>query len=120
MSPTDPLSGEGIIATDERFYTPEGSPTPEVTPPSPTIATSEEALSEGSTEVEEEPQVAPNTVQLPENLEPGGWVHLQCNLINHVIRRIHNNLEFFPALSLQFEGENTIFGEDRRALKDSV
>ena len=108
VSPTDPLSKEGIIATDERFYTPKGSPAPEVTPPSPTIAASEEALSEGSTEVEEDQPVAPNTIQLPKNLEVGGWVH---------IRRIHNDPEFFPALALQFEGENTIFREDRQALE---
>ena len=105
------MSEEGIIATDEQFYTPE------VTLPSPTVTASEEALSEGSTEVEEEPPVAPNTIQLPENLEVGGWVHLQRNLVNHVIRRIHDNPEFFPALALQFKGENTIFGEDRRALE---
>ena len=67
--------------------------------------------------MEEEHQVAPNTVQLPKNLEPGGWVHLQRNLVNHVIRRIHDDPEFFSALSLQFEGENTIFREDRRALE---
>ena len=102
------MSKEGIIATDERFYTPKGSPAPEVTPPSPTIAASEEALSEGSTEVEEDQPVAPNTIQLPKNLEVGGWVH---------IRRIHNDPEFFPALALQFEGENTIFREDRQALE---
>ena len=67
--------------------------------------------------MEEEPPVAQNTIQLPENLEAGGWVHLQCNLVNHVIRRIHNDPEFFPALALQFEGENTIFREDRQALE---
>ena len=121
-SPSEPLSEEGIIATDERFYTPEGSPAPsyfepEITPLSPTVAASEEALSEGSTEVEEELPAARNTVNLPENLEPGGWVHLQRNLVNHVIRRIHDDPEFFPALALQFEGKNTIFGEDRRALE---
>ena len=42
---------------------------------------------------------------------------MQQNLVNHVIRSIHDDPEFFPALSLQFEGENTIFGEDRRALE---
>ena len=88
---------------------------PEVAPPSPTVAASEEALSEGSTEVEEEP--AAQTIQLPENLKVGGWVHLQRNLVNHIIRRIHDDPEFFLALALQFEGEATIFGEDRRALK---
>ena len=121
-SPTDPLSEEGIIATDEKFYTPEGSPAPsyfepEVTLPSPTVAASEKALSEGSTEVEEEPSVARNTIQLPKNLEPGGWVHLQRNVVNHVIRRIHDDPEFLSAQALQFEGENTIFGEDRQALE---
>ena len=121
-SPSEPSSEEGIIAIDEQFYTPEGSPAlsyfePEVTPPSPTVTTSEEALSEGSTEVEEEPPLAQNTIQLPKNLEVGGLVHLQCKLVNHVIRRIHDNPEFFPALALQFEGENTIFGEDRQALE---
>jgi len=52
---------------------------------------------------------------IPEDLEVGGWVHLQHDLINHIIRRIHNNLQFFPALQLQFEGQETIFGEDIRA-----
>ena len=99
---------------------PEGSPAPsylepEVVPSSPTVAASEEALSEGSTEVEEE-QVA-QAICLPENLEIGGWVNLQRNLVNHVIRRIHDDPEFFTALSLQFEGEATIFGEDRQALE---
>ena len=42
---------------------------------------------------------------------------MQHDLVNHVIRRIHNNPEFFPALTLQFEGEATIFGEDRQALE---
>ena len=119
-SPFKPLSKEGIFATDKQFFTPEGSLAPssfepEVVPSSPTVATSEEALSEESTEVEEEPVV--QTIQLPENLEVGGWGHLQCNLVNHIIRRIHNDAEFFPALALQFEGEATIFGEDRQALE---
>ena len=119
-SPSEPSSKVGIVAVDEQFFTPEGSPAPsyfkpEVTLPSPTVAASEEALSEGSTEVEEEP--AAQTIQLPENLEVGGWVHLQRNLVNHVSRRIHDDPEFFPALALQFEGEATIFGEDRRALE---
>ena len=39
------------------------------------------------------------------------------NLVNHVIRRIHDNPEYFPQLALQFEGQDTIFGEDRRALE---
>ena len=119
-SPSEPLSKEGIVAVNEHFFTPEGSPAPSyfepgVTPPSPTVAASEEALSEGSTEVEEEPVA--QTIQLPENLEVGGWVHLQHNIVNHVIRRIHDNPEFFPALALQFKGETTIFGEDRQALE---
>ena len=119
-SPSEPSSEEGIVATSEQFLTPEGSPAPshfelEVNSPSPTIAASEEALSEGSTEVEEEP--AAQTIQLPENLEVGGWVHLQRDLVNHIIRRIHDDPEFIPALALQFEGEATIFGEDRRALE---
>ena len=119
-SPFEPSSEEGIVATDEQFFTPEGSPAPsyfepEVVLSSPTVAASEEALSEGSTEVEKEP--AAQTIQLPENIEVGGWVHLQRNLVNHEIRRIHNDQEFFPALALQFEGEATIFGEDRQALE---
>ena len=98
----------------------KGSPAPsyfepEVAPPSPTVAASEEALSEGSTEVEEEPVT--EAICLPENLEIGGWVNLQRNLVNHVIRRIHNDLQFFGALALQFEGQATIFGEDRQALE---
>ena len=87
---------------------------PEVAPPSPTVAASEEALSEGSTKVEEGPVA--EAIRLPENLEIGGWVNLQRDLVNHVIRRIHNDPQFFKALSLQFEGQDTIFGEDRRAL----
>ena len=102
---------------DEWFYTPKGSPVPsKETSSSPTVAASEEALSEGSAEVEELP-VVQNTIQLPEDLEIGGWIHLQRNLVNHVIRRIHNNPEYFPQLALQFEGQDTIFGEDRRALE---
>ena len=42
---------------------------------------------------------------------------MQRNLVNHVIRRIHDDLQFFRALALQFEGEATIFGEDRQALE---
>ena len=42
---------------------------------------------------------------------------MQRNLVNHVSRRIHDDPEFFPALALQFEGEATIFGEDRQALE---
>ena len=38
-------------------------------------------------------------------------------MVNHITRRIHNDPEFFPALALQFEGEATIFGEDRQALE---
>ena len=44
-------------------------------------------------------------------------MNLQRDLVNHVIQRIHDDPEFFPALALQFEGEATIFGEDRRALE---
>ena len=54
---------------------------------------------------------------IPEDLEIGGWVHLQSDLVNHVIRRIHDNPQFFPALALQFEGQDTVFGEDIRALE---
>ena len=120
-SPSELSPEEGIIATDEQFFMPEGSPVPsyfeaEEVPPSPTVAASEEALSEGSTEVEEGPVVQP-LIRLPKDLEVRGWVHLQHNLVNHVIRRIHDNLEYFPALALQFEGQDTIFGEDRQALK---
>ena len=42
---------------------------------------------------------------------------MQRNLVNHVIRRIHDNPECFTALSLQFEGEATIVREDRQALE---
>ena len=119
-SPSEPSSEEGTVAIDEQFFTPEGSPAPsypkpEEVPSSPTVAASEEALSEGSTEVEEEP--AMQAICLPENLEIGGWVNLQHDLVNHIIRWIHDDPEFFPALALQFEGEATIFGEDRRALE---
>ena len=107
VSPSEPSSEEGIVAIDEQFFTPEGSPAPfyfepEVAPPSPTVAASEEALSEGSTEVEEEPVA--EAIRLPENLEIGGWVNLQRDLVNHVIRRIHDDPQFFGALALQFEG----------------
>ena len=116
VSPSEPSSEEGTVAIDEQFFTPEGSPAPsyfepEVAPPSPTVAASEEALSEGSTEVEEEPVT--EAICLPENLEIGGWVNLQRNLVNHVIQRIHDDPQFFGALALQFEGEATIFREDR-------
>ena len=120
ISPSEPSSEEGIVTIDEQFFIPEGSPAPsyserEVAPPSPTVAASEEALSEGSTEVEEEPVI--EAICLPENLEIGGWVNLQRDLVNHVIRRIHDDPQFFGALALQFEGEATIFGEDRQALE---
>ena len=42
---------------------------------------------------------------------------MQRDLVNHVIRRFHDDPEFFPALALQVEGEATIFGEDRQALE---
>ena len=81
VSPSEPLSEDGIVAVNEQFFMPEGSPAPsyfepEVAPPSPTVAASEEALSEGSTEVEEEP--AAEVIRLPENLEIGGWVNLRA------------------------------------------
>ena len=119
--PSEPSPKEGIVATDKQFFTPEGSPAPsyfktEVTPPSPTVAASEEALSEGSTGVEEEPVKQP-PLQLPGDLEIRGWVNLHRNIVNHVIRRIHNNPDYFPALALQFEGQDTIFREDRQALE---
>src|ERR1700761_3390562 len=121
-SPSLSIREDDIIARDERFFTPQGSPaplyfTPEVVPPSPTIAASEDALSDTDTDVQPEQQVLP-PVQLPEeDLEPGAWVHLQENIMNHVIRRIHDDPQFFPALALQFEGQDTIFGEDRRAFE---
>ena len=115
VSPSEPSSSEGIVAVNEQFFTPEGSPALDVASPSPTVAASEEALSEGSTEVEEEPVA--EAIRLPENLEIGGWVNLQRDLVNHVIWRIHDDPQFFGALALQFEGEATIFGEDRQALE---
>ena len=119
-SSSEDLSNEDIIARDERFYTPQGSPTPsyfevEVTPASPTIAASEDALSDAETEVQEEPVAV--QFPYPEDLVVGGWRNLQDDLVNHLVRRIHDNPAFFPALSLQFEGQDTIFGEDRRALE---
>ena len=42
---------------------------------------------------------------------------MQRDLVNHVIRRIHGDPQFFGALALQFEGDATIFGEDSRALE---
>src|ERR1700761_1934740 len=75
-SPSPSIREDSIIAQDERFFTPEGSPAPsyfvpEVLPPSPTIAASEAALSDTDTNVQPEQQELP-PVQLPEeDLEPG-------------------------------------------------
>ena len=44
-------------------------------------------------------------------------MNLQRDLVNHIIRRIHDDPQFFGALALQFEGQDTIFGEDWRALE---
>src|ERR1700761_3234745 len=121
-SPSPSIREDDIIAQDERFFTPQGSPAPsyfepEVIPPSPTIAASEDALSDTDTNVQPEREPLPD-VELPEeDLEPGAWVRLQANIVNHVIRRIHDDPQFYPALALQFEGQDTIFGEDRRALE---
>ena len=54
---------------------------------------------------------------LLEDLEIGGWTHLHDNIVNHITRRIHNNPYFLPALTLQFEGQGTIFREDQQALE---
>src|ERR1700761_5043222 len=115
-SPSPSLREEDIIAWDELFYTPEWSPEPsyfepEVVPLSPTIAASEEALSDSET-VDEAARI-----QYPDDLYPGGWVHLQSDIVNQIVRRIYDNPEFYPALALQFEGHDTIFGEDRRAFE---
>jgi len=122
-SSSDDLSNEDIIAQDERFFTPpQGSPTPsyfevdiDIAPPSPTIAATEDVLSDSATEVYEEEPVQP--FPFPGDIVVGGWRNLQDDLVNHIVRRIHDNPAFFPALSLQFEGQDTIFGEDRRALE---
>ena len=44
-------------------------------------------------------------------------MNLQRDLVNHIIRRIHDDPQFFGALALQFEGQDTIFREDWRALE---
>ena len=99
-------------------FTPEGSPAPsyfkpEVIPASPTILTSEDALSDTDMHVQSERQPLPD-VELPEeDFKPGAWVRLQANIVNYVIQRIHDDPQFFPALALQFEGQETIFREDR-------
>jgi|ERR1700761_2405766 len=82
-SPSPSSYNEGIIAEDEQFFTPKGSLAPsyfeaEVIPASPTIAASEGALSDTDTDVQQPP--------LPEDLLPGAWVHLQENIVNHIIR----------------------------------
>ena len=86
--------------------------------PSTTVAALEEALSEGTTEVEGGVIVYEKLhLPLPEDLEVGGWTHLCDNIVNYITRRIHNNPDFFPTLALQFEGQDTIFREDQRALE---
>src|ERR1700761_7195930 len=62
VSPSPSLNNKDIIATNEWFFTPEGSPAPsyykpEAVPASPTIAASEEALSDTDTDVQ--PEQAP-------------------------------------------------------------
>ena len=122
MSPSPSISNEDIIAWDETFFTPQGSLAPlyfnaEVVASSLNEVTQEEDTTE---DVESLPDYqSPQCPIFPilEDLEIGGWVHLQQDLVNHVIRRIHNNPQFFPALQLQFEGQDTIFGEDTRALE---
>src|ERR1700761_1474022 len=95
-SPSLSIREDDIIAQDERFFTPQGSPAPsyfepEITPPSPTIAASEDTLSDTDTDVQTEQQELP-PVRLPEeDLEPGAWICLQENIVNHVIRRIHDD-----------------------------
>ena len=86
--------------------------------PFTTVAALEEALSEGTTEVEGGVIVYEKLhLPLPEDLEVGGWTHLCDNIVNYITRRIHNNPDFFPTLALQFEGQDTIFREDQRALE---
>jgi len=131
-SPINDSFNEDIIYEEERFFTPPRIPSPtpsyyeaEVVPASPTIAISEEALSDDGTQLGDDEilrrqllqEEEDRAVELPEDLAVGGWVHLQQNLVNHVIRRIHDNPEFFPALVLQFEGQSHIFGEHVRGLE---
>src|ERR1700761_8673287 len=107
-SPSPSISNEDIIAWDKPFFTPEESPAPSYFEP------------EVQDAAEELPDYTPPqcpVFPIPKDLEIGGWIHLQSNLVNHVIRRIHDNPQFFPALQLQIEGQNTIFGEDIRALE---
>ena len=83
-------------------------------------ATSEHIKENDTNETESLPDYQPPqcpVFPIPEDLEVGGWIHLQSDLVNHVIRRIHDNPQFFTALQLQFEGQDTIFGEDIRALE---
>lgn len=98
-SPINDSFNKEIIYEEDRFFTPTGSPAPsyfeaEVVPASPTIAASEDALSDNGTQLgddeilrrqllqEEEDQA----LDIPEDLVPGGWVQLQQNLVNHIIR----------------------------------
>src|SRR6201996_6689208 len=129
-SPSNDLFNNDIIYEEDRFFTPRGSPAPsyfeaEVVPASPTIATSEDTLSDNGTQLGDDKilrrQIAQEeedrALDLLEDLVPGGWIQLQQNLVNHIIQRIHDNPEFFPALVLQFEGQSHIFGEHIRGLE---
>src|ERR1700761_991848 len=76
-SPSLSIREEDIIAQDERFFTPpERSPVPsyfkpEVIPPSPTIAASEDALSDTDTDIQPKQQALPPVLLPEEDLEPG-------------------------------------------------
>src|ERR1700761_4571747 len=119
-SPSPSISNEDIIARDEPFFTPEGSPAPSYFEPEVENVASDQAVENASEEGTELPDYEPPqrpVFPIPEDLEIGGWIHLQSDLVNHIIRRIHDNPQFFLALQLQFEGQDTIFGEDIQALE---
>ena len=94
-------------------------PKEESVPPSlsTTIAALKDALSEGTTEVEEGEIHEEPHLPLPEDLAVRGWTHLRDNIVNHITRWIHDNPEFYPALALQFEDQDTIFREVWQALE---
>ena len=121
-SPSGSYYNTEVVEGSNRFFKPPHSPLQpkeeSASSPSTTVAALEEALSEGTTEVEGGVIVYEKLhLPLPEDLEVGGWTHLCDNIVNYITRRIHNNPDFFPTLALQFEGQDTIFREDQRALE---
>ena len=117
-SPLGSYFNAEVLEGSNRFFTPPHSPLQlqpkeESVPPSlsTTIAALKDALSEGTTEVEEGEIHEEPHLPLPEDLAVRGWTHLRDNIVNHITRWIHDNPEFYPALALQFEDQDTIFRE---------